>query len=199
MSARRDGQRPLVPADAWRRPLSRHRDRRTRRRHRLPAADRPGGRRARLFRRAAADRQELRGLLGRRLGAGAADGAASVPGGGAAGPPVAGRRRAHDGDARPHLARPAPDQRRHRRRSGREQGRRHLPVARRALRGDARVPRGLSRAPCRRDGQLFRQAHPHRGRPAALRAGAEAAIRRSISAARRTPGSMSRPSRSTST
>ena len=92
-----------------------------------------------------ADRQELRGLLGRRLGAGAADGAASLPRGGAAGPAVAGRRRAHDRDPRPHLARPAPDQRRHGRRSGREQGRRHLPVARRALRGDARVPRCLSR------------------------------------------------------
>ena len=96
--------------------------------------DRAGGRRARLLRRAAADRAKLRGFLGRRLGARAADRAAALPGRGAARPAVAERRRAHDRDARPALERAAADQRRHRRRSGREQGRRHLPRPRRALR-----------------------------------------------------------------
>ena len=43
-------------------------------------------------------------------------------------PPTRGR--AHDRHARPDLRRPAPDQCRDRRRPGREQGRRHLPVAR---------------------------------------------------------------------
>ena len=88
--------------------------------------------------------RELRGFLGRRLGAGAADRAAALPRRGAARPAVAQRRGAHDRDARPALRRPAADQRRHRRRSGREQGRRHLPRPRRALRGHARVPRRLS-------------------------------------------------------
>ena len=113
MSAAERRERPLVPADAWRRQVSRDGDRRTLRRHRLSEADRPGGRSARLFRSAASDRQELRGLLGHRLGAGAADGATPVSRGGAAGPPVPGRRGAHDRDPRPHLARSAFDQRRH--------------------------------------------------------------------------------------
>ena len=40
---RATAQRALVPADAWRRQVSRHRRRRTRRRSRLPPPDRPGG------------------------------------------------------------------------------------------------------------------------------------------------------------
>ena len=71
MSRRRRHRRPLVPADPRRRPLSRHQPRRPPGRPRLPAPDRPGGRRSRLLRRAAADRALLRGQLGRRLGAGA--------------------------------------------------------------------------------------------------------------------------------
>ena len=49
-------QHPLVPADPWRRALSRHHHRRPRRQLQLSAPDRAGGRPARLFRRAAADR-----------------------------------------------------------------------------------------------------------------------------------------------
>ena len=83
----RDRRRPLVPPDPRRRPLSRHHAAaRARSTCRLPAPDRAGGRRPRLRRRAAADRALLRGPLGRRVGAGAADRAAELPGRGAARP-----------------------------------------------------------------------------------------------------------------
>ena len=94
-------QRLLVHPDAWRRPLSRHRRRRAGDRPRLPEPDRAGRRPARLLRRAAADRKELRGRLDRRLDAGAADRAAALPGRGAARAAAADARRAHDGDSRP--------------------------------------------------------------------------------------------------
>ena len=55
------------------------------------------------------------------------DRAAALSGRGPARPAIAERRRAHDGDARPGVERTAADQRRHRRRPRREQGRRHLP------------------------------------------------------------------------
>ena len=85
------------------------------------------------------------------------------------------RRRAHDRDARSRLERAAADQCRHRRRSGREQGRRHLPRSQRALCGDPRVSRRLQRPARRQDRQCRGQAHPHRGRPPAVSAGAVAA------------------------
>ncbi|MGY4318573.1 hypothetical protein ACVWW1_007900 [Bradyrhizobium sp. JR3.5] len=53
------------------------------------------------------------------------------------------RCRPHDRDLGPAVERPSLGQRRHRRRSDREQGRRHLPRPRRTLRGDARVPQRL--------------------------------------------------------
>ena len=86
----------------------------------------------------------------------AVDRAAALPGGGQAGPAAADGRGAHDRDARPHLGRPPADQRRHRRRPGREQGRRHLPQPRRALRDHARVPARLQGAARRRDGRRRR-------------------------------------------
>ena len=95
--------------------------------------------------------------------------------------------------------RPAADQRRHRRRSGREQGRRHLPRPRRTLRRDARVPRRLQPLLAGEDRQHRRQAHPHRGRRSCCSRRCSSRVRRSISAARPTPASRSRPRRSTST
>src|SRR6202021_2781394 len=76
-------QHSLVPADPWRRPLSRHHDRRARSELQLSAPDRAGRRSTRLFRRAAADRAKLRGLLGGRVRGGAMDRAAALSGGGA--------------------------------------------------------------------------------------------------------------------
>ena len=169
------GQYPLVPADPWRRALSRHHHRRPRGQLQLSAPDRAGRRSARLFRRAAADRAQLRGFLGGGLGGGALDRAAALSGRGAARPAIAQRRRAHDRDARPGVERTAADQRRHRRRSRREQGRRHFPRPRRALRRDARVSQRLQRSARRQDRQCRRQAHPYRGRTPAVSAGAVAA------------------------
>ena len=140
-------------------------------RPRLSEPDRPGRRRSRLLRRAAADRAQLRGQLGRGVGTGAPDRAPALPRGGPARPADPRGRRAHGGHARPALGRPAADQRRHRRRPGRAQGRRHLPRPRRALRGDRRVPAHLAGAACRRDGRLPRRAPHRRGRPAVLPAG----------------------------
>ena len=65
------------------------------------------------------------------------DRAAAFPGGGPARPAAADGRGAHDRDARPALGRAPADQRRDRRRPGREQGRRRFPQPRRALRGHA--------------------------------------------------------------
>ena len=55
------------------------------------------------------------------------------------------------------------------------------------------------RLPRRRDGSVFRQAHPHRGRAACSSSRSRNPIRRSISAARRAPASMLRPRSSTNT
>ena len=121
-------QHPLVPADPRRRPLSRHRNRRPRGELQLSAPDRAGRRSTRLFRRAAADRAKLRGFLGGRLGGRAVDRAAALSCGGPARAAVACGCRAHDRDARPGVEWAAADQRRHRRRSRREQGRRHFPL-----------------------------------------------------------------------
>ena len=71
--------------------------------------------------------QELRGFLGRRLGPGAANRAVAFSRRRAAGPAIAGGRGPHDGDARPDFAGTSHDQRRHRRRSDREQRRRSFP------------------------------------------------------------------------
>ena len=103
-----------ISAPAWR----------SRGRLRLSEADRASRRRARLLRRAASHRKSCEDFLGRRLGPGAADRAVALSRRGAAGPAIAGRRGAHDRDARPDFAGTSDDQRRHRRRSGREQGRR---------------------------------------------------------------------------
>ena len=123
-------QHPLVPADPWRWPLSRHHHRRARGELQLSAPDRAGRGPARLLRRAAADRAKLRGFLGGGVSRRALDRAIALSGGGAARPAIAKRRRAHDRDARPAVERAAAGQCRHRRRSRREQGRRDFPRSR---------------------------------------------------------------------
>ena len=121
-------QHPLVPADPWRRPLSRHH---------APAGARSISPISRQIAQAA-DQLGYFGVLlptGRSCedswvvasSAGAVHRAAALSRRGAARAAVAGGRGADDGDARPDLRRAAADQRRHRRRSRREQGRRHLP------------------------------------------------------------------------
>ena len=140
--ADRSAERPLVPADPWRRPLSRHQPRRRATvdlrylRQIAQAADQLG-----YFGVLLPTGRSCEDCLGRRLGAGAADRAAALPRRRAARPaaPTVAARMAATLDRISERA--AADQRRHRRRPGREQGRRHLPRPRRALRGDARVPR----------------------------------------------------------
>ncbi len=75
-----------------------------------------------VFRRCCRPGKSCEDLLGRRLGACRLHRAAPLPRRGAARPPVARRPPAHDGHARPHLERPAPHQRRHRRRSVENKG-----------------------------------------------------------------------------
>ena len=70
---------------------------------------------------------KLRGFLGGGVCRRALDRTTALSGGGAARPAIAERRGADDRDAGPGVERPAAGQRRHRRRSRREQGRRHLP------------------------------------------------------------------------
>ena len=138
-------QCPVVPADPWRRPLPRHLVGARESRSRYLAPDRAGGGRTRLFRRAAADRRSCEDswIVASAL---APSPAPALPRRRAPRPAIAGRRRADDRDPRPHPRRPPAHQCRHRRRSGREQGRRHFPRSRRALRGDRRIPPYLYRA-----------------------------------------------------
>ena len=165
----------MVSADAWRWPLPRHDTWRARRHAEIPRASRQGRGRLRLLRRAAADRSILRGFVDRRLRPRAAHRASALPRRRTPRPAIARRRRTHDGHARPYFQRPVADQRRHRRRPGREQGRRHLPQPRRPLRRHRRVPPGLHAPPVRRDLRLPRQAHPGRGQQDPVPARAAAA------------------------
>ena len=107
------------------------------------------------------------------------DRAAQLPGRGPARPAVAQPGRAHDRDPRPAVQRAPADQRRHRRRPGRERGRRRLRRPCRALRGDATnsSASGAPRWPARAASRLrFRGKHMRvEGRQAAVSAGAEAA------------------------
>ncbi len=150
---------------------------RSRRRLRLFAADSASRRRARVLRRVASHRKELRGFVGRRLGAGAANRAVAFSRRRAARFAIAGGRGPHDGDARPDLAGTSHDQRRHRRRSDRKQRRRTFSFPRRALRSHPRIPGNLHGAVAWRDRHAFEQALAGRGRQAAVPAvsGADAA------------------------
>ena len=181
------GRRPLVPADPRRRPLSRHARSAPATFARLSAPDRPGRRRARLFRRAAAHRPVLRGFLGRRLGV--------VP---------LTRRLRFLVAVRPGLTEPAVAARMaatlDRLSDGRLlinvvtggdpvelQRRRRLPRPRRALRGHRRIPaiwRGAD-ARARRSTSTASICGSRRASCSIRRCSSP--IRRSISAARRTP------------
>ena len=148
-----DHRRPLVPADPRRRPLSRHQPGRARGRPRATCARSP--RRPTISAISACccrPGARCEDSLGGRLGAGAADRAAALPGRRPARPADARGGGPHGGDARPDLRRPAADQRRHRRRPGRAQGRRPVPRPRRPLRRHRRVPARLARGcwPARR-------------------------------------------------
>ncbi len=167
-------RRAVVPADPWRRAPPRLAGGGQARHPELPQPDRAGGRRARLFRHAAADGQVVRGFLGGGVGHDPADAAGAVPGGGAAGAVGAVHDRAHGGHLRPAVGRAAAGQRGHRRRSGRARRRRRVPRPHRALRGDRRVPARVAPHDGGRDGGLRRHASQQQGRPPAVSAGAAA-------------------------
>ena len=104
--------------------------------------------------RSAPHREVLRGLLGHRLGHGAADAKTTLPRRGSPGPLRTIDDRPDGGNARSSVRGPGPDQCRRRRRPGRNAWRWRLVRSRRTLQGDSRIPDRMATAHARTDSRF---------------------------------------------